>query len=782
MTEFEKLNNFLDKRKYHVVVFWGIVAILFISLYSPNLINRLTDDIPPPEGSTADEGYNLLSDYFPEIETDQSHVVLIHNEDGETVLSTETMMFTQALITFTQQTYNSTTKELTKIAGYYIFDRPEFALLKTQFISTDNSTTFITLYLNGDGDFQADAAAELREFVSDYEFLGGELYTTGMAELRMDLIENNEKDLKAIDSIVIPIVFIILILLLGNWRYFPITLAPIFISIGITFGVLERFIATTGTSLQSFIPSLLFSITLGVGIDYNLFLLTRFREERRKGKTPQEAVKTMLAFAGHTVFTSGLTLSIALVGVAFFPFVAVAGVGISISISVLVLLAVNLTLTPSLLLIFGGWVEKDRSETTDKEIKEEAETQKTEVKGWFYKVGKFATKYNYGVIVAILLFTLPLSFQMLQTTPESQMAFMSPIGSESGDGFIILNEEFGSGVLSPIQLIIIPESENVMTAEVFSDIQRFINLTIEQTIIEADSFYSHTYMSGSAIPFFAALNFINSSSPLYDTQEAMLYRMMGMQFVTSSEETANQAAILQIILPVDPSSPEARDLLDSIQDVADDVFGENYEVGYTGQTVIDDSSIEKTYDLFFLIIVLVIIAIYLLVGIMFKAVILPTRLIFSIGLTMSFIYGAATVVFQYDTFLNDIFPILDGVSVIFWIIPVMTFSIVLGLGMDYGIFTLERIKENIWNGMETNEAIADGIDKTGSIITGAGIIMMITFGGLMFSSSYVLIQFGFILAFSVFLDTFFVRTLLVPAILSMASKTNWWPSKPPTQE
>ena len=98
---------------------------------------------------------------------------------------------------------------------------------------------------------------------------------------------------------------------------------------------------------------------------------------------------------------------------------------------------------------------------------------------------------------------------------------------------------------------------------------------------------------------------------------------------------------------------------------------------------------------------------------------------------------------------------------------------------QFPVFTIERIRENVWEGMENNEAIAEGIDKTGRIITGAGIIMMIAFGGMMFSSSYILVQFGFVLTFSVFLDTFVVRTLLVPAIMSFGEKLNWWPNLPP---
>ncbi|MDH5645974.1 MAG: MMPL family transporter, partial [Candidatus Heimdallarchaeota archaeon] len=233
--------------------------------------------------------------------------------------------------------------------------------------------------------------------------------------------------------------------------------------------------------------------------------------------------------------------------------------------------------------------------------------------------------------------------------------------------------------------------------------------------------------------------------------------------------------------PVDPFAPQAKEIVDQLEQIAHDTFTEKYSFGFTGSTATSKEIIDETYSNFPMMIILVIISIYALVGIMFRAIVLPARLITTVGLTIAFIYGAAQVVFEENTFVNSIFPSLDGVSVVFWMVPVMSFSIILGLGIDYDIFTIERIKENVWDGMPNNEAIAQGIDKTARVITGAGIIMMIAFGGMMFSTSYILMQFGFVLSFAVLLDTFLVRTVLVPAIMSFAEKLNWWPNKPPNK-
>ncbi len=102
--------------------------------------------------------------------------------------------------------------------------------------------------------------------------------------------------------------------------------------------------------------------------------------------------------------------------------------------------------------------------------------------------------------------------------------------------------------------------------------------------------------------------------------------------------------------------------------------------------------------------------------------------------------------------------------------------------MDYDLFILGRIREGVWKGKNTRDAIADALEHTGGVVTGAAAIMVIAFGGLMLSSTLVLIEFGFILAVAVAIDATIVRTFLVPAIMSLAEKTNWWPAKVPVRQ
>ncbi|MHA2366576.1 MAG: MMPL family transporter, partial [Candidatus Hodarchaeales archaeon] len=441
---------------------------------------------------------------------------------------------------------------------------------------------------------------------------------------------------------------------------------------------------------------------------------------------------------------------------------------------IIILLTINLTLTPALLLLFGNWIETPPQE----KIEQTQSEQSLHLSGNWYRIGKFATKNNFSIIFVILILTLPLAFQFLNTTPKAQIEFFASSETNAGKGFLLLDKSFGAGTINPIQLVVVPDNNDIWTTETFLAIQSFINKTIQQTILQAEEFSSHAWLDGNPIPFEYALGLTTPASPVYNTIEGQLYRQVVQEFIGLKQE----ATIVTIIFPVDPFSPEAGDILIVMEKIAQEVFSKHFDYGFTGITPIMNMIIDETYKYFPFLVLLVIFSIYIFVGIMFKAIFLPARLIATIGLTIFFIYGANTVLFEYDTFFNDLFPVLDTVSITFFMVPLMSFSILIGLGMDYDIFTIERIRENTWNGMENNEAIAQGLSKTGRIITGAGIIMMVAFGGLIFSSSYILKQFGFILAFGVFLDTFVVRTLLVPALMSFADKYNWYPSQPPSSK
>jgi RND superfamily putative drug exporter len=208
-----------------------------------------------------------------------------------------------------------------------------------------------------------------------------------------------------------------------------------------------------------------------------------------------------------------------------------------------------------------------------------------------------------------------------------------------------------------------------------------------------------------------------------------------------------------------------------------DAFGEKYEVGFSSYTAESLDIVNTSYRLFPAMVLIVLVVIYVLIFAMFRSLFIPIRLILTIGVTMTFIFGLSYLflVEHWAAFLKDEINNIQG---IYWILPILSFCIILGLGLDYDLFVLSRVREAVWNGRTTKEAVADSLETTGKLVTGAGAIMVVSFGGMMLSTMLPLIEVGFIIGIAVLLDATVVRILLVPAIMSVADKWNWWPSKP----
>jgi uncharacterized membrane protein YdfJ with MMPL/SSD domain len=167
------------------------------------------------------------------------------------------------------------------------------------------------------------------------------------------------------------------------------------------------------------------------------------------------------------------------------------------------------------------------------------------------------------------------------------------------------------------------------------------------------------------------------------------------------------------------------------------------------------------------------------VAISFRSLFLPVRSIFTIVLTLGWVYGLATLVYEKGILNFLHFNGLKGYGAVYWAPPLISFSIIAGLSLDYDIFLLSRIKEYRYMGYSNKEAVVLGLSKTGHIITAAGFIMAIAFSGLLFSNIAVMNMLSFFLLFAVIFDTFIVRTFVVPSVMGFLGDANWWPGNLP---
>ncbi len=190
---------------------------------------------------------------------------------------------------------------------------------------------------------------------------------------------------------------------------------------------------------------------------------------------------------------------------------------------------------------------------------------------------------------------------------------------------------------------------------------------------------------------------------------------------------------------------------------------------------------DETYDRLPWGLSLIIGTVFIIIGLSFRIVFLPIRLFFAVVIPIVFIYGCMTGVYQFGwlSFLH--WSSVKDTGGVYWMLPVLTVTILIGLAMDYEIFLFSRIFEYRCKGWDTRSAIVLGVSSTGPIISSAGTVMAMAFFGLLLQDIIATDQMGFVFFFGVLIDTFIIRPLLVPAMISWMDWVNWWPLDVPNE-
>jgi len=206
---------------------------------------------------------------------------------------------------------------------------------------------------------------------------------------------------------------------------------------------------------------------------------------------------------------------------------------------------------------------------------------------------------------------------------------------------------------------------------------------------------------------------------------------------------------------------------------------ENYKIVLEGQAAIEYDALDAVYASFPWMIVITCTIVFFILFLFTRSVLVPIRSICSISLTLFVVFGSLVLVYQ-DGILNGLqIRSLHGTGEISWLAPLLAFSTTIGLGLDYDLFVTSRVLELRMQGYSHNGSIAAGLYYTGKIVTAAGIIMAIAFGGLLMSTSPILNQWSFLLTCAVLVDTFLVRTIIVPILLQLLGDFAWWPKALP---
>jgi RND superfamily putative drug exporter len=603
---------------------------------------------------------------------------------------------------------------------------PEGRVAGVQKVNDELSTALIVSELQ-----RADSKAYTDEVRAAVSGLDGDVWVSGQAAIERDLDPVFAEDLKVGELyIAVPIALVILAFVFGTLAFLvPFLLAAF--AIPVTLGIIWIF--ANFMELTTYLQNLVMLIGLGIAVDYSLLVVYRFREEMGRNGSKEEALVRTMATAGRAVVFSGTAVAIGLALMLFMPMPFMRGFGLGGLLIPAVSVLAGLTILPVLLYWLGRPL--DRVRFLPKRVTERREN---EGRNFWGRLSRFVMRRPAPIAAAtaglLLAFAAPVL--TLELGPGSNEGI--PQHLEGVEGLNVLGDAVGEGALAPTDIVVdTGRAGGSDDPGVQSATQRLISG------LEAD-------------PEVAQVEF--GDSP---------------QYIDASGRYLH----LSVAGRHDYGMPEAQDyvhrLRNQIIPTAD--FPESTEVLAGGGPPGGVDFLDLTYAFFPWLVLGVLVLTYFLLVRAFRSLLLPLKAIVMNLLSVGAAYGLMVVAFKWGW--GEPFGLIQFDQIEGWI-PVMLFATVFGLSMDYEVFLVSRMREE-WDASHDNEhAVAAGLAKTGRIVTAAGLVMFAAFFGFVAGSIVGLQQFGFGLAVAILIDVTIVRALLVPSVMAVMGRWNWWLPQP----
>jgi RND superfamily putative drug exporter len=616
----------------------------------------------------------------------------------------------------------------------------------------------ITLYvvtLNADPVKDASVVSgdvkELRSQILQVKESGGfdglNAYVTGSAAMNDDTESASMNDMSNIDMYTILVVLVLLLLYFRSILTPFVPLAAIGIAIIATMGAVT--IVSYFMDLYYIVETFMIVLMMGAGIDYCVFMLSRYSEERRNGSDVKSAVTAMVEHAGKSIASSGLTAALGFGALALSGQAMFMSMAIGVSLGIIISMLTGLTLIPAALTLVGDKMFWPNNHYNNK--------PRFSLTGIWEGITKFGLKHAKVIVVLAVLIAIPSAYFALQMNTGMDTVSMLPTGVESKTGYTLMADAMGSGTMSRAMITVtlpvsIYDASGAPSADALGHIAQ-ISSDIAQTD-GVDKVYSITSPSGTAIDY-------RDLASLPAAAQATF-----MSNLKSSVGTDNRTTLIYASFTGSPYSNDAYQAIDDIRSSLADYSsgagqGTEFHVGGASAMMHD---VESTMmNGFYVVIPIVVIGILIILFALLRSVFLPLRMIVTLSVSIMVTVAAFTLVFQY--WQNE---------VIIFMLPMMLFCALMGTGVDYDIFLVSRIREEKLKGASNRDAILKAVKSTGTIIAICAFIMGGAFSTLMLSKMQMMQQMGFVLFFGIMLNAVVMLLFVVPAIMSLMGKYNWW--------
>jgi len=591
-----------------------------------------------------------------------------------------------------------------------------------QMISADGHTAIIPIVMAGDVPQAEENIAAVHNIVHAADGRDGvTTMITGTASITSDIGETADRDLRQGEGIGLPIALIILLIVFGTLvaAGLPIVLSLVAITVAVALTALLG----QATNVSVFAVNMVTMMGLAVGIDYSLFIVSRFREELLRGRSVLDAVTVASGTASRAVFFSGMTVVLALVGMLIVPTNVFVSLGAGAILVVAAAVFAALTLLPALLGLLGHRINSLKVPYLGRRLLDPRAQDKPSV--WSRAARSAMRRPRTSLAVGIGVLLLAASPLIGMKTGVSGVVSL-PDSFQSKQAFAVLSKEFSGGLVSPIQIVVDGRADSAQTQAAIATLRKELaaDPTFGQLTVQAN-----------------------------DAGDLTLLQVPSQGEASSSQAIASVRELRDTLVPR------------AFADSGDKVY-------VTGETAGNVDYIDIVNAYFPWVIGLILTLSFVLLMLAFRSVVIPATAIFMNLLSVGAAYGLITLVSQ-DGVGAGLLGFQKVPQIEQWV-PLFLFSVLFGLSMDYQVFLLSRIKEEYDRSGDNAAAVAAGIGKTAGIITGAALIMVAVFVGFASGSLVMFQQMGFGLAVAVLLDATLVRTLLVPSAMTLLGRWNWY--------
>ena len=610
--------------------------------------------------------------------------------------------------------------------------------------SPDGRASYASIALRAEPDAFRTSLPRVRAALGETEL---DLVVTGAPVFYSDILTVTERDLRRAELISLPFAVLALVFV---FRSVVAAAVPGLVggaAVLVTVGLLVLLASVLPVSV--FALNLVTMLGLGLGIDYSLFVVSRFREELGAGQSVEESVGRAVATAGRAVLFSGLTVFVGLIGLTSFEYPALRSMGLAGSLVVLLSVAAALSLLPAALALLG------------QRINALTVRRSASRSGFWAALARRVMQRPGLVFLAVLALLTALGLPFARVELGAPDASVLPAYVESRQGFDLLRDRFGQGEQAPI-LIDVSASDSVFSPASLAalrayvaELQRDPRVARVESLVNLDPRISPEQYELIYAPA-AATGRVEAIAEPFARQVAL-------------ETSRSRFTLIRVTSKYGQTAPESKDLVHRIRSLPIGA-GLSTQVGGGTASVVDYA--QGLYRDFPRVLVFIVVSTYLILFALLRSVLLPIKAIVMNTLSLMASYGALVVIFQEGWLAS-----LTGIQPLGFVeasLPIIMFCVLFGLSMDYEVFLLARVKEAYDGGASNEASVADGLERSGRIITSAALIIVLVSGSFAVADIVLIKALGIGTAIAVFLDATIVRALLVPATMRLLGDWNWW--------